>query len=413
MTRSAPALLVVVGSLLLLACGGPPIVAPPAPTTAVAPTSAPAAVPMSAAAPTAPAASASSAPDVAKRKADAQAKGMLYVTRDEIMAGAEKEGEIIVSPGFEETIDPVKQAFTSAYPMIKKFTWRVVTGNAAGERNAAEIIAGRSDLDVFDINPTYRADLEKANVFAKYDLKAMIEDGQLKIPARSIDAGGWSTWSNNSMLVIVYNTDLVSEADAPKSWDSCLDPKWSGKFFVDTDVSAFSALYTVWGEQKVLDYTKKLKDNNPIFIRGGTAGLTRLASGEASFFCGTNYHSTIRLQLKDTKAPVKVVIADPLPVIGKENEGISVKAQHPNAALLWLEWLASPSGTQILDTIDPGVASRFFEGTRAFQVTREFDAQGGQTAFCDADCSQYKEKFAARIAGESWGFPVGFDPGQP
>jgi iron(III) transport system substrate-binding protein len=351
--------------------------------------------------------------DVAKRKADAQAKGMLYATRDEIMAGAEKEGELVVSPGFEETVEPVKQAFTSAYPAIKKFTWRVVTGNAAAERNAAEIIAGRSDLDVFDINPTYRADLEKNNVFAKYDLKAMVDDGQLKIPTRSIDAGGWSTWSNNSMLVIVYNTELVAESDAPKSWDSCLDPTWNGKFFVDTDVSAFSPLYLAWGEDRVLEYTRKLKENNPVFLRGGTAGLTRLASGEASFFCGTNFHSTVRLLQKDAKAPLKIVLPDPLPVVGKENEGISVKAQHPNAALLWLEFLASPAGTEILEKIDPGVASRFYEGTRAYQVTREFEAKGGQMAFCDAECSQYKESLAARIALQSWGFPVGFDPAKP
>jgi iron(III) transport system substrate-binding protein len=393
----------------------------PPPTGVAVPTqasSAPASKPTVATAPASTSAAtsapaASGVPDVAKRKADAQARGMLYVTRDEIMAGAEKEGELIVSPGFEETIDPVKQAFTAAYPIIKNFTWRVVTGNAAGERNAAEIIAGRSDLDAFDINPAYRTDLDKNNVFARYDLKAMAEDGQLKIPVGSIDAAGWSTWSNNSMLVIVYNTDLVSEAEAPTNWESCLDPKWSGKFFVDTDVSAFSALYTVWGEPRVLDYTKKLKDNNPIFIRGGTTGLTRLASGEASFFCGTNFHSTVRLQLKDAKAPLKVVITNPLPVIGKENEGISVRAQHPNAGLLWLEFLASPAGTQIIEKVDPGIASRLIEGTRAYQVTHDFVTNGGQMAFCDADCSSYKETFASRIAGESWGFPVGFDPGKP
>jgi iron(III) transport system substrate-binding protein len=338
---------------------------------------------------------------------------MIYATRDEIMAGAEKEGELIVSPGFEETVDPVKQAFTTAYPMIKKFTWRVVTGNAAGERNAAEIIAGRSDLDVFDINPTYRGDMEKANVFAKYDLQAMAEDGQVKIPAGSIDAGGWSTWTNNSMLVIVYNTELVSDAEAPTNWESCLDPKWNGKFFVDTDVSAFSPLYLAWGEPRVLEYTRKLKENNAVFLRGGTAGLTRLASGEASFFCGTNFHSTVRLLEKDAKAPLKVVLTDPLPVVGKENEGISVKAQHPNAALLWLEFLASPAGTEILEKIDPGVASRFYPGTRAYQVTRDYEARGGHMIFCDAECSSYKETFAARIALQSWGFPVGFDPAKP
>jgi iron(III) transport system substrate-binding protein len=348
---------------------------------------------------------------VEQRKAAAQAKGMIYLTRDEIMAGAEKEGELVVSPGFEETTEPVKAAFTAAYPMIKKFTWRVVTGTAAGERNAAEIIAGRSDLDVFDIGPDFRADYEKNNVFAKYDLAAMAEDGQLKIPSRSIDAAGWSTWNNNSIIVLVYNSQLVSDADAPKNWDDCVDPKWAGKFFVDTDVGAFSALYQPWGEDKLMDYAKKLRDNKAIFLRGGTAGLNRLASGETDFFCGTNFHSTKRLLEKDPSVPLKIVFTDPTVVVRKENEGIAAKAQHPNAALLWLEFLSSPAGTQIVEKIDPGVASMFVDGTIASEAAKTIQAKGIKLTFCDADCSQYRVGVAQRIATESWGFPgVGYDP---
>jgi iron(III) transport system substrate-binding protein len=337
---------------------------------------------------------------------------MLYATRAEIMAGAEKEGEIIVSPGFEENIDPYKKAFTAAYPMIKNFTWRVVTGNAAGERFAAELIAGRTDVDVFDIRTEYRADLEKNNVFARYDLKAMAEDGQLKIPADSVDEGGWSTWNSNRMYAIAYNTEMISAADAPTNWDSCLDPKFSGKSFVDTKASAFAALYTAWGEQRILDYTTKLKANNPVFLRGGTAGLTRLLSGEVPMFCGAQTNSVFRILLDDPKAPIKLVATDPLPVEVGENEGISLKAKHPNAALLWMEFVASPQGVQLLDTIDPGVASMFLEGTKASQLTAELEAKGGKVAFCNAACSSYLDTIAPKIVVQSWGLPkVGFDTG--
>jgi ABC-type Fe3+ transport system substrate-binding protein len=420
MRRSA--VLVVIGSVFLAACGGQAAVAPPAlaPTSVAAPTQAPAtpaSKPTVATAPaptsaTTPAPAASGAPDVAKRKAEAQARGMLYVTRDEILAGAEKEGEIIVSPGFEETVDPYKKAFTAAYPMIKNFTWRVVTGNAAGERFTAELIAGRSDVDVFDIRTEYRADLEKNNVFARYDLKSMAEDGQLKLPAGIVDEGGWSTWNSNRVYAIAYNTDLVSEADAPKNWESCLDPRWSGKSFVDTKATAFAALYTAWGEQRVLDYARKLKENTPIFFRGGTAGLTRMISGEASIFCGTQTNSVYRILLDDPKAPVKLVATDPLPVEVGENEGISVKATHPNAALLGLEFLATPQAVQLLDKIDPGVASIFVEGTKTKLLSSELEAKGGKVAYCNAACSSYLNTISPKIAVESWGFPkVGYDPG--
>ena len=337
---------------------------------------------------------------------------MIYVTREEILAGAEKEGESSFPPGFEENVEPYKKAFTAAYPLIKNFTWRVVTGNAAGERFAAELIAGRSDIDVFDIRTEYRSDLEKNNVFAKYDLKAMAQDGQLKIPTGIVDEAGWSTWNSNRMYAIAYNTEMISEADAPTNWDSCLDPKFNGKSFVDTKASAFAALYTAWGEQRILDYATKLKENNPIFLRGGTAGLTRMLSGEVPVFCGTQTNAVYRILINDPKAPIKLVATDPLPVEVGENEGVSVKAKHPNAALLWMEFIASPEGVQLLDKIDPGVASIYVDGTKAKQLTTALEAKGGKVAFCNAACSSYLDTISPKIAVQSWGLPkVGFDPG--
>src|SRR5262249_15604232 len=118
-----------------------------------------------------------------------------------------------------------------------------------------------------------------------------------------------------------------------------------------------------------------------------------------------------RLLMKDARAPLKIVFANPVPIELGENEGVIRTGKHPNAALLWLEFLASPEGVKIIDTVDPGVALASVEGTIASKATVDFVKKGGQLAYCNAACTTEKDKMEARVAVESWGFPsVGFDP---
>lgn len=70
--------------------------------------------------------------------------------------------------------------------------------------------------------------------------------------------------------VLVYNTDLVPEADAPKDWDDLLDPKWKGKIIVRDPVQS-DTVRTIFGSIILREWSKA---NGP---DGGYDWLRRLA----------------------------------------------------------------------------------------------------------------------------------------
>ncbi|HIU77454.1 MAG TPA: extracellular solute-binding protein [Candidatus Pelethocola excrementipullorum] len=89
--------------------------------------------------------------------------------------------------------------------------------------------------------------------------------------------------------VIIYNTKLVSEEDAPKSWDDLLDPKFKGQIaFVDPAKSsaAFGALMgAVFAkgkdDGKGYEYMGKLIENmDGKFSSGSSAIIKQVADGE-------------------------------------------------------------------------------------------------------------------------------------
>lgn len=89
--------------------------------------------------------------------------------------------------------------------------------------------------------------------------------------------------------VIIYNTKLVSEEDAPKSWEDLLDPKFKGQIaFVDPAKSsaAYGALMgAVFAkgkdDGKGYEYMGKLIDNmDGKFSSGSSAIIKQVADGE-------------------------------------------------------------------------------------------------------------------------------------
>jgi iron(III) transport system substrate-binding protein len=76
--------------------------------------------------------------------------------------------------------------------------------------------------------------------------------------------------------VIVYNTDLVAAADAPKDWDDVLDPKWKGKILV-RDPGPSDTMRTIFGAIIMREWPKTHS------AEGGYAWLRRLAANTKDY----------------------------------------------------------------------------------------------------------------------------------
>jgi iron(III) transport system substrate-binding protein len=346
-------------------------------------------------------------PSAARRKEEASRKGMVYLTREEILQEAKKEGKVVLYPGYDEnTIPLLVDIFKKKYPFIKEVTWGSVTGIAAAERELLEMAAGRAAKDAFAPHPPFWSDYFKQNLIKRYDFKAMSQDGQINVPQDMIDGTGSVIWTGVNLGVLVYNSKLVAADKAPKSWESCLDPQWKGKITVDTKPNILAWLAPRWGEEKLLDYAAKLKANDPVWSRGHTGVIPRLVNGEFLIMCGTYVHTTQRLLKSEPEMPIKMVVPNPLSVGFQEPVAIYAHAKSPYAGLLWAEFLASKEAQALVDSGEPGKGSFLVEGTLAFQL-----AKGASASICASGCIEREQELVTRIAVEAWKLPkVGYQP---
>lgn len=138
-----------------------------------------------------------------------------------------------------------------------------------------------------------------------------------------------------------FNTQLVPPATAPKNYKDLLDPKWKGKIsFTNTDTGVRwvgNALNTMGR-----DYLEKLSRQEIKVQNIAAAALAGLiVSGEAPL-SPTIFDSNI-FTAKKTGAPVEWRPLEPV-VANIGSSGVTTRAPHPHAALLFLDYLHSREG---------------------------------------------------------------------
>jgi iron(III) transport system substrate-binding protein len=149
------------------------------------------------------------------------------------------------------------------------------------------------------------------------------------------------------LVLINYNTSVVSEKDAPKKWTDLLDPKWKGK--VTIGHPGFSGYVGTWVVQmKKLygwDYFKKLELNKPRIGRSINDTVTMLNAKESWVGAGP---SATTLQSKDKGNPVAVVYPEDGAILMVSPSSILKNAPAPNTAKLFMEYLLSKECNEIM-----------------------------------------------------------------
>ena len=138
----------------------------------------------------------------------------------------------------------------------------------------------------------------------------------------------------------------------------------------------------------------------PAAENSATRTTTAVAVGEYSLYLGTNLGSINRAMGKDPTGNLKYKIIEPAPVRNVNGAMATLKAaDHPHAALLWLEFLASPEGQEIIDKYEPLKASVFTPNSGIAQATR-----GKRLSVVDWDHFVKVEEYVAQIIA-AYGFP--------
>jgi len=316
--------------------------------------------------------SASGNPELEKAKTNAQNLGYAFIgSHDEILAGAKREGKLRVLNTLDaDTTNQLIKAFREKYPFIS-VEGQELAGTDGAQRFLLELQAGQSkDRDIFHLPRDF---FSKFTTYArKIDILGMAQQGILAIPVKMIDAKNRNIMAPASAIqAIAYNKTLISAGKVPNSWEDFLKPEFKGrKFMMDIRPHGFGSMAAGLGIEWVQNYARKLKEQEPIWVRGYSRTLTAIAAGEYALHQQANFHSCVQVAEKDpTKSTVCKVI-EPIPVRLSEEEGILQNAPRPHAALLWLEFQASPAGQKIIDKYEPLKSSIYAAGSELEKITR-------------------------------------------
>ena len=145
------------------------------------------------------------------------------------------------------------------------------------------------------------------------------------------------------VIGITYNTNLVKGEDIPISMEDVFKPKWKGKIVstpFGVGLTQFAAK-DLLGYEYMKNYTQRLARH----IGGLTAcsNVDRISSGEFAmmvFDCGQD--DTLRYQKRG--APLGHATVKEVAETIQLHMGVPVHAQHPNAAILFINFLHTQEG---------------------------------------------------------------------
>jgi iron(III) transport system substrate-binding protein len=257
--------------------------------------------------------------------------------------GAKKEGSVTVySNTGLESIRAYQDGFAKKYPFVKIDTTRL-QGAKGLDRILLEHRVGKLQADVVGVDFDYIEELLKAGVLGRYDTP------EKKFYASQFwDKNGFWYAADYALLVIGYNTNLVKPAEAPKSYQELLDPKWKNDISIDTEPEqAVFAWLLEWGEEKTAEYMKALMRNGAVARNGHTLQVQLLCSGETKIAVEV-YAARVAQMKHDKKCPLGMNFTNPAPASVGSHRGIAKNTKNPHAAALYLDFVLSADGAAAL-----------------------------------------------------------------
>ncbi len=299
----------------------------------------------------------------------------------DLEAEARKEATVTwyIAQFDSETAERMGRAFSARYPGIRVSVIRT-TGQVAYERLLQDMKNNAPQCDVFSSTDIAQYPALKARgALAVY--RPTGADGLM--PAfQAVADPGYFYPSTAISHMIIYNSQKVAAADAPKSWLDLLDPKWKGR--IATGHPAFSGCTGVWvvALKKLYgwEYFEKLAKNNPRIGRSGNDPVTLVNAGEA--LVGPAPGST-SFQQVDKGNPIA-------PVYPTDGTGLCIgpvaimaNAPHPNAARLFMEWLLGEEFAKFAtalhgDPVRPGMT--LTSGQRSLETVKLLTASVAEIA---------------------------------
>lgn len=271
--------------------------------------------------------------------------GEIGAQSKDILDGARREGQLVFYSGIPiRDAQAILSALERKYPYIKTTFYRA-TGAALVSRIQTEQRAGTHIWDAMNSTGFEPYALLEQGYFAKYDSpeRKVFPDGHKD------SEGFWATMYTTPMIAS-YNTRLVSSGDLPKEYFDLLNPKWKSRLGLDSsDFEWYANLRKAWGAEKAQKFLAGLRTQDIRLVQGRALLTELLSGGEVAILVNNFLQNAIEAKRKGS--PVEMLALDPV-ISAAGLLGINRLAPHPNAGRLFVDFVLSKEGQELIVKTD-------------------------------------------------------------
>jgi iron(III) transport system substrate-binding protein len=260
------------------------------------------------------------------------------VASAKLWSAAKKEGSLtLYSSQNLASLQAIQAAFEKEVPL--KLSYVETDTSALYTRILSEYKAGKLGADAFYMgDPSLLAQLKKQGVITPYCFP-----GLQAVPAQ-YKVDNCAYWSSELIpIAIAYNTAIVKSSDAPKTWQDLLNPKWRGKIALSAIGAGGSswAIESYFLEHYGMSFWTKLAAQKPQLTLAPPTAVTAVQNGNVSIAVGV---AAGFLGAINQGSPLQIVFPKEGTATLGEWIGLSSTSTHPNAAKVFIQWMASKAG---------------------------------------------------------------------
>jgi iron(III) transport system substrate-binding protein len=196
-----------------------------------------------------------------------------------------KSSEVVVYTSVDQVFsEPILKDFEKATGIRVKPVFDTEETKSTGVLNRLIAEKDNPQCDVFwSGDPVRTLVLKSRGITSAY-----LSPNAAEIPVGCKDEDGhWIGFSTRAR-VLLCNTDLIKQEDAPNSIDDFINPKWKGQcaianpLFGTTSFHA-AALFSVLGDEQAKEFFAKMKANGVVIATSNGDVRKRVADGQVAF----------------------------------------------------------------------------------------------------------------------------------
>jgi iron(III) transport system substrate-binding protein len=258
-----------------------------------------------------------------------------------LIEGAKREGRFTLYTSHTWFRTFVRE-FEKKYPFIKASEWRNDSKNLI-RKVFEESKSGRTLVDVVETTADGMGIMKREGLFQEYfSPEARFYPNELKPKGKN---GFFYLPNRETYNSLGFNTKLVPPASAPRTLKDLVDPKWRGKMAITSTSTGVRWIGNAL-ETQGREYLDKMAEQEISVQDMAPAALINLVGSGEIPLSPTIFDANVTIA-KQKGSPVEWRPLEPV-VTTVGSAALIVKAANPHTALLFIDYLLSKEGQQLI-----------------------------------------------------------------